>query len=124
MAWRKSPPALIALFDAAVPEDPRIQRRKMFGYPAAFTDGRLFAGLHQEDFILRLPEAECERLWATGQGRPFEPMRGRRMRGYVLLSAEVLADREALARLLSRSLAHTAALPPKPTKPRRKASAL
>jgi hypothetical protein len=33
--WRKSPDALIVLFDAALLDDPRVERRKMFGYPCA-----------------------------------------------------------------------------------------
>ena len=39
MAWRKSPQHMIDLFDEAVPKDSRIERRKMFGYPAAFLNG-------------------------------------------------------------------------------------
>ena len=43
MAWRPAPPSLIALFDAVLPADSSIERRRMFGYPAAFVGGRLFA---------------------------------------------------------------------------------
>ena len=53
MAWRKSSPELIAAFDAALPDDRRVQRRKMFGYPCAFTGGNMFTGLHQENLIVR-----------------------------------------------------------------------
>ena len=56
--WRKSPDDLIALFYAALPEDPRVERRKMFGYPCAFVGGNLFTGLHQEDVIVRLAEKD------------------------------------------------------------------
>jgi hypothetical protein len=45
MVWQKSPAALIARFDELLPKDPRVARRKMFGYPAAFVNGRMFAGL-------------------------------------------------------------------------------
>lgn len=38
---------LIHLFDAVLPFGPEIERRKMFGYPAAFLNSHLFAGLHQ-----------------------------------------------------------------------------
>jgi TfoX/Sxy family transcriptional regulator of competence genes len=120
MAWRKSPPALVELFDAVVPADPRIERRKMFGYPAAFVAGRLFAGLHQESFILKLSEPDRDTLCAEHGARAFEPMPGRRMREYVVLPAALLADRAVLGSWLARSIAYTAALGPKQTKPRRR----
>ena len=41
MAWKKAPAALIDLFGASLPDDPRIERRQMFGYPAAFVNGNL-----------------------------------------------------------------------------------
>ena len=56
MQWRKSPPALIEAFDAALPQDPRAERRTMFGYPCAFVGGQMLAGLHQERLVVRLDE--------------------------------------------------------------------
>lgn len=85
----------------------------MFGYPAAFTGGKLFAGLHQENFIIKLSEADRRRLSALG-AQPFEPMPGRRMREYVVLPPSVLSDRTALQRWLLRSLAYVASSPKKP----------
>jgi hypothetical protein len=41
--WKKSPPALIAVFDAAIAGRPGVVRRRMFGYPAAFLNGNLLA---------------------------------------------------------------------------------
>jgi len=53
MRWRKSPPELIAVFDAALPDDRRVQRRSMFGYPrsparppAGRAPGKVPAGQH------------------------------------------------------------------------------
>ena len=92
MAWRKSPQRLIDLFDAIVPSGTGIERRKMFGYPAAFVNGNLFAGLHQEDFILRLDEPGREALIRDCGAGIFEPMPGRRMREYVVVPAAILAD--------------------------------
>ena len=111
MAWRKSPPQLIELFDSVVPRDSRVERRKMFGYPAAFTGGKLFAGLHQESFILKLAENDREQLQSTHGALPFEPMPGRRMKEYVVLPQAVLADRAILEKWLSRSLAYVASAP-------------
>src|SRR5438046_4701621 len=41
MAWRKSPPELIATFERVVPAG-GAERRLMFGYPAAFVNGKMF----------------------------------------------------------------------------------
>ncbi|MSP49445.1 MAG: TfoX family protein [Alphaproteobacteria bacterium] len=117
MAWRKAPPGLIQLFDRAIPADRGVERRKMFGYPAAFLGGRLFAGLHQEDFILRLSETDRARLLALPGARPFEPMQGRVMRDYAVLPPALVADERALSRWIDRALAHAATLPAKPRKP-------
>jgi TfoX/Sxy family transcriptional regulator of competence genes len=121
MAWRKSSPQLIALFDSVVARDARVERRQMFGYPAAFAGGKLFASLHQESFILKLAPQDCERLKAELGARPFEPMPGRQMREFVVLPQGVLSDRSTLDRWLSRSLAYVAGLPGK--KPRQGAAA-
>ena len=109
MAWRKSSPQLVALFDSAVPRDPRVARRQMFGYPAAFANGKLYASLYQESFILKLAAEDRELLQSTQGALPFEPMPGRRMKEYVVLPRAVLADRAALDMWLSRSLAYVAA---------------
>ncbi len=69
MAWTKSPQSLVELFDKSVLSGDSISRRKMFGYPAAFANGNLFAGLHQNDFIIRLsgdrPRPVQRRVWRT-----------------------------------------------------------
>lgn len=112
MAWRKSPPALIAAFDGALPDDPHVERRKMFGYPAAFAHGHLFTGLHQENLMVRLGEAQRAALVKNG-GRPFEPMPGRAMREYVVVPDTIVEDKRALAMWLKRGLAYVGTLPPK-----------
>jgi hypothetical protein len=56
MAWEKSPESLIEAFHEALPDDDRIERRKLFGFPCAFVNGNMFTGLHQRDMIVRLPE--------------------------------------------------------------------
>src|SRR5205823_5011727 len=57
MKMKPSPPKLIALFDDVVPGPPA-ERRKMFGYPAAFVNGHLFMGLFEDVLMLRLGEAD------------------------------------------------------------------
>jgi TfoX/Sxy family transcriptional regulator of competence genes len=116
--WAKSPPELVERFNATMETLPGITRRQMFGYPAAFTgQGHMFTGLHQDRWVLRLPDdarAELEGKGAT----VFEPMPGRPMTGFVVLPAPVLDDPDALRQWLERSLAFAEALPPKPARRR------
>jgi TfoX/Sxy family transcriptional regulator of competence genes len=119
MAWRKSPQSLIDLFDGAVPTDPRLERRKMFGYPAAFVNGNMCMGLHQEDFIVRLSPEDRDEIKATHGAVAFEPMKGRAMREYVALPADILDDSGRLADWVGRSFAFVSGMPPKEKKPRK-----
>ncbi len=122
MDWTKSPEALVDTFDEALPDDPRVQRRKMFGYPAAFVNGNMFASLHQADIVLRLDEARRSELTTRYGARPFEPMQGRPMKEYVVAPPALHEDHQLLARWLRSALDYTAALPakePRARKPRR-----
>jgi hypothetical protein len=116
MALRKSSPWLVARFERAVPDDPAVDQRKMFGFPAAFLGGRLFASLHQEDVILRLGEADRGELLRVPGARRFEPRPGRVMGDFVMLAPAQVTDDRALAAWIARARAHAASLPPKTAK--------
>jgi TfoX/Sxy family transcriptional regulator of competence genes len=105
-------------FDAALPQRDRVERRKMFGYPAAFVNGNMFAGLHQDDVLVRLPEAERQALLASG-GRNFEPMPGRVMKNYLLLPEA--SDARTLSLWLRKAFDHTSRLPAKESRAAKKA---
>jgi len=112
MAWKKSPPELVSTFERLVPATRGVERRKMFGYPAAFVGGSMFAGLHEDRFVLRLGDddlAEAKRLGA----QDFEPMPGRAMKGWIILPARLLADDGQVRGWVERARTHVAAMPPK-----------
>ena len=110
VSWKKSPPQLVETFHGALPDDPLVERRTMFGYPCAFVHGNMFAGLHQDAMVLRLPEAERE---AMPGARPFEPMPGRFMREYVVVPSVILASGTELKAWAGKALAYAASLPRK-----------
>jgi TfoX/Sxy family transcriptional regulator of competence genes len=111
--WSKSPPELVERFETTMSEVPGTTMRKMFGYPAAFaSNGHMFTGLHQDRWVIRLPDEARAELAAAG-GTPFEPMPGRPMREYLVIPAAVLADAHALQGWLERSRAYTQGLPGK-----------
>jgi TfoX/Sxy family transcriptional regulator of competence genes len=118
MAWTKSPQGLMELFTECLPDDPRIERRKMFGYPVAFVHGNMCAGLFGDRVFARLSEADKAAL--PGGGDYFEPMPGRPMKAYAVIPDEVVADETELAEVLAKAVAHTAALPAKVRKAARK----
>ena len=113
MAWTKSPQSLIDLFDKSVPSGAAVTRRNMFGYPAAFANGNLFIGLHQDDFIMRLSEQDRARFTAEFGERTFEPLKGRPMREYVRLPEALLGDTRKRASWIKRSLGYAEAIAPK-----------
>lgn len=120
MQWTKAPQELVDAFDAAMAGFPVAERRKMFGYPAAFANGNMFAGVHQSSFVLRLPEEErAEFLRIPGAGA-FEPMPGRPMREYVVVPPDMLGRPAELSTWIERSLAYASSLQPKAKKPRRR----
>jgi TfoX/Sxy family transcriptional regulator of competence genes len=113
MAWTKSPQSLIDLFDKSVPSSVTVSRRKMFGYPAAFANGNLFIGLHQNDFIMRLSKEDRARFSAEYGERIFEPMKGRPMREYVRLPEELLTDAGKRGPWIAQSLEYAEGIKPK-----------
>jgi TfoX/Sxy family transcriptional regulator of competence genes len=110
--WEKAPADLIDRFTGAVGSLPGATVRKMFGYPAAFTNGHLFTGLFAASWFVRLPDADLSELTAVG-GTPFEPMAGRPMRGYLVLPPAIAGDADAAEPWVTRALAHVQQLPPK-----------
>jgi hypothetical protein len=119
MAWTKAPQSMVDLFDAHLPSGPGLERRRMFGYPTAFVNGHLFAGLFQDIAFARLPPGLHAELDAEFGARHFEPMPGRPMRAYVVLPEDVVEDEDRFAQVLSAAYAFTAGLPPKAPKIRK-----
>ncbi len=116
MAWTKSPQSLIDLFTESLPDDGRIERRRMFGYPSVFIGGNMCAGLFQDQIFARL--SVQDRAALPGGGAPFEPMPGRPMKDYTLIPDDTIADEEALAAVLAKAVAFTGSMPMKEKKPK------
>ena len=108
-----------ALFESVVPDDRRVQLKPMFGHIAAFVNGNMFAGFLGTDIMVRLPEAEREKLQRDEGATPFAPM-GRAMKEYVSLPRAWQNDPDKLRQALRRSLEWAATLPPKAAARRRK----
>jgi len=112
MPWQRSPPELVARFNEALPDDPRVLPRKMFGYPAAFVHGKLFASLYQSSVVFRLPEDETRSLMAVHDAAEFEPTPGRRMHGFVAVAQQPMLEADELRHWMERALDHVATAQP------------
>ena len=123
MAWEKPSPELVRKLDDAVATAAHasgvpVELKPMFGCPAYFTNGNMFAGVHQSSLMLRLPEEGRAEVMAQGGG-PFEPLPGRAMKEYVVLPEAVLADAAVTAAWVRRGAEFAASLPPKAKKAKR-----
>jgi TfoX/Sxy family transcriptional regulator of competence genes len=118
--WRPAPDKLIRTFENAMQSVPEAQVRKTFGYPSAIFNGHMFAGLHQESFILRLSAGDRADLQQRQGAKTFEPMPGRPMQEYVIVPESILKSEKQLIAWLGKALAYAKSLPPKTPKSRGK----
>jgi TfoX/Sxy family transcriptional regulator of competence genes len=115
----KLDPEARAFFESVVPEHPDVQIRPMFGQVSAFVNGNMFMGVFGTDVFVRLPEEDAAKLLKAG-GRPFEPMKGRPMRAYVILPEAWQRRRGKVKEWATRSLDWAEELPPKASKTKAK----
>jgi hypothetical protein len=115
--FSKSPPELVERFGTITGEIPDAEGRQMFGYPAVFVGGNLVTSLHETRWIVRLTDADQTALLALPGARPFEPMPGRPMNGYIALSPPIVDDDAAMRHWVDRAFAFVRGLPPKAPKP-------
>jgi len=112
-SFEKSPPELIARFDAIAARVAGAERRKMFGYPALFAGGNLATGLFAHAWMVRLGAEDLAALLMLPGAAPFSPMPGRTMTGYATLPQDVVADDDALEAWVGRAIAFAGTLPAK-----------
>jgi TfoX/Sxy family transcriptional regulator of competence genes len=115
MKMEKSPPELEKIFEEAFPDDPRAERRKMFGFPSGVVNGNMFGGLFEQYVVLRLGEADLHMIVNDYGAEPFEPM-GRPMTGYVTVPPAIVGEPERLREWVQRAFEFAAALPAKEKK--------
>jgi TfoX/Sxy family transcriptional regulator of competence genes len=107
--WNPVPAALAEAFLAALPAEQAVQRRQMFGCPCAFVNGQMFAGLHSDRLIVRVP--------AEATARPCVIM-GRTMREYALFETALELPPAQMAAWIRRGYDYALTLPPKAKKSR------
>ena len=112
-AFTKAPEEMVRLFDDTLREFPMARTRKMFGYPAAFINGNMFAGLFQEEMFFRLADDDRAAIRKEYGAKLFEPIPGRPMRGYILVPRYILNSPREMRTWLTKAMEYAKTLPPK-----------
>ena len=116
MDWTKSSAELLNLFSELAPKDPRVQHKKMFGWPCCFVNGNLFVGLCKESMMFRLSEKDRASFLRLDGTAVFEPMPGRKSKATVVFTNALARDRKELGKWIDRALDYGGALPVKAKK--------
>ena len=111
-SFDKSPPELVERFAAVLDRYPDAERKKMFGYPAAFVGGNMATGLFADSWVVRLPDDEIEPAKAGG-ATAYEPMPGKPMKAFVVIPPADVDDDARISGWVERGLAHAASMPAK-----------
>jgi TfoX/Sxy family transcriptional regulator of competence genes len=118
MDYKKAPEEVKQAFADALPDDPIVERKLMFGYPAMYVNGNMVGGVHEDNIVVRLPDGPRTEALALDGASPLIAM-GRTMKEYVVLPKAMHADRDTLSGWLARAIAYGATLPAKEAKPRK-----
>ena len=113
MQFPKRDEATTKFFEKVVPVGPAVKIRPMFGHKAAFVNGNMFAGTFGTQVVVRLDTAARESVLKEEGASTFEPVKGRKMREYVVLPDSWTKDSDRVRRLMAGSLRWASTLPPK-----------
>src|SRR3990170_7094318 len=118
MAWKKPSEELSKFLDESISSFD-VKKKKMFGCPVYFTNDNMVAGVFENDIFIRLPEKDRKEIISENdEVMPFEPIKGRVMKEYVVLPDSLYNDPEKFHELLSSSYNHVSSLPAKQKKKR------
>ncbi len=110
-------PAVVSLYEAALPDDPRVKRKQMFGSPCAFVNRQMFFGTFEDTLVARVGPRRASGLAAEPGMQVFTPSEGKVWDDYVQMTPDVDPDR--LAKLAAEAMIWAEALPKRPKLPRR-----
>lgn len=98
---------------AALDDHADAGERRMFGGIAFFVAGNMACGVMGDDLMVRVGPEQADALVGSEPGVRRMDMKGRPMRGWVLVPAAAAPDDTELNRWVARGVEFAAALPPK-----------
>jgi TfoX/Sxy family transcriptional regulator of competence genes len=103
-------------FNVAIPDDERIERRKMFGFPCIFVNGNMAAGIFNQSIFARMNKQDLNDWLNNKKATLFEPMPGRPMKEYIDVPNIIVQNPVALKEVLQQSVDYTLSMKPKEKK--------
>ena len=79
------------VLDSFLLDIPLVKPGKMYGHPAYYVGGKLFASLYMQGVCVKVPEILVSELLKRKHIAPFEPM-GRKMREWILINRKKSED--------------------------------
>lgn len=117
----KPTPEIIQRFEGLLPDDPRVERRAMFGMPCAFVHGQMFLGTFEDTLVVRVGAERAAALHGEPGLALFTTPRGGAWRQHLRVSPTLLVG-DPLPGLVAEALRLAASAPPKaPRAPRKRA---
>lgn len=77
--------------DAFLLKNPVVKPGKMYGHPAYYVGGKMFASLYMNGVCVKVPESLKNELLKKEEIVPFEPM-GKKMREWILINRKKSED--------------------------------
>jgi TfoX/Sxy family transcriptional regulator of competence genes len=113
--WRPELASEIALIDRvekALARRKGVTSKRMFGGIGVLLDGKLLAGVRRDSMMVRLSEDDARDALLAPFVQPFQ-MRGKPIRGWVLLGAGALESDRQLKEWLDQAVRFVGKLPPR-----------
>jgi len=97
------------VLDTFLLDIPIVNPGKMYGHPAYYVGGKLFASLFDDGICVKVPEKLKDKLLKKDGIEPFEPM-GRKMREWILINREKPEDYLKDKKIFEDSIKYVASL--------------
>ena len=97
------------VLDTFLLKNPIVTPGKMYGHPAYYVGGKLFASLFMEGVCVKVPESLKDELLKKDEIVPFEPM-GRKMREWILINHKNSNDYLKNQDIFEKSLEYVASI--------------
>jgi TfoX/Sxy family transcriptional regulator of competence genes len=120
MAWKKPSEELSKFLEETVASF-NVKKKTMFGCPVFFAHDNMVTGVFENDIFIRLSEKDRKKIISEyDEVIPFEPLKGRIMKEYVVIPDHLYNDPEKFQELLNLSYDYVLTLPSKKIKPKKK----